>query len=497
MRRKPTLPRRFAILGAVLFLIAASGLTYFDYRLAVERMADVQHSASMVAARTLWTQLQNYALPLFGISERGPPVRGIQALIIEEIDQQTRETLLNTDIDKIKIYDAHGRVLYSTDHAQIGDDDSKNPRFQASIAGEESSYREELGSIVTIHGPQRNVVMQATYVPIFSPLDNIAPIGVFEIFTDFSRLEKAAQVRAWVRVSVVALGLAILYGLLVLIVTLNDRALRKAEEERGNAIAEVVKVRAEDASKSAFLAHMSHELRTPLNAIIGFSEFIEKAESLHLSQDKIIEYAGDIRMSAAHLLRIINDLLDLTRLDLGRIRPEVDAVKLTDVVREAMSMVSTQAAQGNVTLASRLPEEPVVVQTDRQRVKQILVNLLSNAVKFTPELGSVTAILSVHPADNLVLLRVVDTGIGRSGDETSDRLNILKYGDAMIARKLAGGGLGLPLCQRYARLLGGDLRIESELGRGTTVTLEIPLRPRAIEPSADDKQASPGESAAA
>lgn len=475
MFRKLNLPERFAVLGALLFLLAGSMFTYVDYRLAIERMEEVRHSANKVVIRTLWSHLQNHALPLFGITTRGPAVRGMTSLIMDEVEQQAAGTLFNTDIDKIKIYDAQGRVLYSTDRSQINTIEANNSRFQLAITGEEVSIREKFSSITTIHGAQRDIVMQATYIPIYNPAAPDEPIGVFEIYTDFTGTEKVAQVRAWIRVGVLVLGLLILYALLVLIVTHSDRALRKAEEDRGQALAEVTKVRAEDASKSAFLAHMSHELRTPLNAIIGFSEFIEKSGNLKISREKIMEYAADIRMSAVHLLRIINDLLDLTRLDLGRIRPEIGPVKLVNVFNEAISMVRTQAGNGNVALETQFTSKDIVVQSDRQRVKQILVNLLSNAVKFTPDQGTVTCILSAHPEDNLVLLKVCDTGIGMSGDETSDRLNVLKYGDAMIARKLAGVGLGLPLCHRYANLLGGDIRIDSQLGRGTNVALELPI----------------------
>ncbi len=477
MFKRLSLPARFATLGALLFLIAGTVFTYLDYRLAIERMEATGERANAIATRTLWQHIEPVALQLFGMTSRGPAVRGIDALVISEIGQQANKILQNTDIDKIMIYDADGYVIYSTDPKEIGIDEADNPRFLKSMAGAEVFTTERYNSLVTINGLQKNAIMQATYMPIYGPENGTVPIGVFETYTNFGPTLQATRLRAWLRIGGLTLGLAALYALLVVLVIHSDRAVRKADEARVKALAEVVKVRAEDASKSAFLAHMSHELRTPLNAIIGFSEFIEKSRDLNLSSDKIIEYSGDIRLSAVHLLRIINDLLDLTRLDLGRIKPEVSDVNLEAVFTEAFAMVGAQAKNGNITLVHDFDGKTLMIRTDHQRVKQILINLLGNAVKFTPEGGTVTGSIEIDRERKIVELIVQDTGIGMSGDETSDRLNILKYGDAMIAHKLSGVGLGLPLCQRYARLLGGELKIDSTLGQGTKVTLEIPLVP--------------------
>jgi signal transduction histidine kinase len=477
MFKRLSLPARFATLGALLFLVAGTVFTYLDYRLAIERMEAMGERANAIAIRTLWQHIEPVALPLFGVTDRGPAVRGINDLIIGEIERQASKILQNTDIDKIKIFDADGYLIYSTNTKQIGVDEVDNPNFLQAMTGAEVFTTERYNSLVTVHGLQHNVVMQATYMPIYGPENGATPIGVFETYTNFGPTLQAAQLRAWLRIGGLTLGLAALYALLVVLVIHSDRTIRKAEEARGRALAEVVKVRAEDASKSAFLAHMSHELRTPLNAIIGFSEFIEKSSDLNLPRDKIIEYAGDIRLSAVHLLRIINDLLDLTRLDLGRIKPEVSDVDLAAIFGEAFAMVRAQAKNGNIILIPDFGGNIPLIRTDHQRVKQILINLLGNAVKFTPEGGTITGNIHIDRDRNAVALVVEDTGIGMSGDETSDRLNVLKYGDAMIAHKLSGVGLGLPLCQRYARLLGGDLRIDSALGQGTKVTLEIPLVP--------------------
>lgn len=396
MFKRFSLPEQFAILGAILFVLVGSLLTYLDYRTAVERMEALARNTNTVASRTLWNHIRDVALPLLEHGRR-PMVRGAQALLIDEIDRQASDILHNTDIDKIVIFGTNGHVLYSTDPTQIGKDESANPRFMAARDGEEVTKAETFDTIVTINGVQFNRVMNATYMPIYETGEELRPIGVFEIYTDITEMQNSNRTRAWIRLTMLFGGLTILYALLVMLVTHSHRQIRRAESDRVEALSEVMKVRAEEASKSTFLAHMSHELHTPLNAIIGFSEFIQQARELNLNHDKIAEYAGDIGTSAVHLLRIINDLLDLTRLDLGRMKAETDDVNLSDVFKEALSMVSAQSVKGKVRLLTDFPTDIPRVECDRQRIKKILVNLLSNAVKFTPVGGTVSATITITP----------------------------------------------------------------------------------------------------
>ena len=224
-------------------------------------------------------------------------------------------------------------------------------------------------------------------------------------------------------------------------------------------------------TKSEFLANMSHELRTPLNAIIGFAETMETAIFGHLNP-RYRDYAADIRVSGLHLLGIINDILDLSKVEAGAIELQDAWIELDHAVETALRLNRERAKQGGVLLRSTLPETPFLIRADEQRLIQILVNLLSNAIKFSEKGQSVT-VGAVHDGDSLALF-VQDTGIGMSSEDVEIALEPFGQADSGLNRKHEGTGLGLPLAKRLAELQDAAFEIESEPGRGTKVTLRFP-----------------------
>ena len=229
---------------------------------------------------------------------------------------------------------------------------------------------------------------------------------------------------------------------------------------------------AADQAKSQFLATMSHELRTPLNAIIGFSE-IMKAEILGpLGSERYQDYADSICRSGHHLLNLINDILDISKLDVGQL--ELDKVPLDprDVVDSCLQLLAPQVENARIRLAASFGAELPVMQADGARLRQVLLNLISNAVKFTPEGGEVT--IAVSRAGKGVRIAVSDTGIGMSPSQIPRALERFGQIESTLARKYQGTGLGLPLAKRLVELHGGTLEIESEVGVGTTVTVWLP-----------------------
>jgi two-component system cell cycle sensor histidine kinase PleC len=223
-------------------------------------------------------------------------------------------------------------------------------------------------------------------------------------------------------------------------------------------------------AKSQFLANMSHELRTPLNAIIGFSEVIGSALFGPLDA-RYRDYAQDIHGSGHHLLRIINDLLDLSKVEAGRLELRDTPVPLASTFETCRRMVCDRAAAAGVDLDFRPTN--LEVSADELRLEQVLLNLVSNAVKFTPSGGHVT-VSAILALSGEVVISVADTGIGMAAEDIPRALQPFGQIDNSLARPHGGTGLGLPLAQRLIELHGGTMSIDSELGKGTTVTVVLP-----------------------
>jgi PAS domain S-box-containing protein len=246
---------------------------------------------------------------------------------------------------------------------------------------------------------------------------------------------------------------------------LREKALRHAKEE----------VELAHRAKAEFLTNMTHELRTPLNAIIGFSDVISKETFDPLETPEYREYARDINESGNHLLSLINDVLDISRVELGAMPLRKTLVDVPRLLGSCERFVRERAARGALTLDVEVGEPIPDFHADERRVKQILINLLSNAIKFTPAGGSVRVSGNVTNSEEAVF-RVVDTGIGMSPEDVEKALSVFGQADGSLARNYEGAGLGLPLARHLAETHGGTLRVDSVPGAGTTVTVRLPLQ---------------------
>jgi PAS domain S-box-containing protein len=237
---------------------------------------------------------------------------------------------------------------------------------------------------------------------------------------------------------------------------------------------EASKLRAEAANqaKSRFVASMSHELRTPLNAIIGFSELLLGDEGA-LAADRRAEYARDINTSGKHLLSVINDILDVSRIEAGKITLDEDEVSLQELVDTTARMVRPRAEETGVVVELKLARDLPLVLADRRLLLQTLLNLASNAVKFTERGGRVEIAARLAP-EGSVEIAVGDTGIGMSAADVARVGEPFLQVDGRLARKFEGTGLGLVIAKRLAEMHGGTLAIESQLGAGTTMTIRLP-----------------------
>ncbi|GAB3117632.1 sensor histidine kinase [Novispirillum itersonii] len=240
----------------------------------------------------------------------------------------------------------------------------------------------------------------------------------------------------------------------------------------------VAKEQAELASraKTEFLANIGHELRTPLNAIIGFSDAIRSGVFGPVQPPQYGEYARDIMDSGRHLLDIINDILDVSRIDVGMMVLQPEAVDLAQIADSALRLISVRAVAAGVTLHSEIPSGLPSYWGEGRRLKQVLVNLLGNAVKFTPEGGSVTLRLWQEEPDGTLCLSVRDTGIGMRPEDIPVALTPFRQVDNRLARRYEGTGLGLPLSKAFVELHGGTLTLHSAPDQGTDALVRLPRR---------------------
>ncbi|MFL5423348.1 MAG: sensor histidine kinase, partial [Myxococcales bacterium] len=230
------------------------------------------------------------------------------------------------------------------------------------------------------------------------------------------------------------------------------------------------------AAKSQFLANVSHELRTPLNAIIGYTHLLLEGVSGELNRPQT-EKLGRLESNARHLLSVINDLLDLARIESGKMPVQLERVVLQELINEVMTEVEALIDGTRLTVTRHISPDVPETYTDRQKVKQIVLNLLSNALKFTPQ-GSVSIRLDYEPEKEWISVSVADTGIGISEENQKTIFEAFQQADSSYARRQGGTGLGLTICRRLASILDGQITMISKLGEGSTFTLVLPRQPR-------------------
>ena len=266
-----------------------------------------------------------------------------------------------------------------------------------------------------------------------------------------------------------------------LMITVRDlQKERQLAEEQSQRLAELAdkyaseKTRAESAnrSKSEFLANMSHELRTPLNAVIGFSEIMSQEMFGPLGAAKYNEYAFDIGKSGQFLLDVINDILDMSKIEAGRVELELSDVDLRSVLEDVLRLVGTRATEGKINLRLELTEAPHI-RADRRALKQVFINLISNAIKFTPEHGSVT--VKACSTQDGVNIQIIDTGIGIPQRDIQKLGRPFEQVENQFTKSKGGSGLGLAISKSLVDLHGGQLNITSSEGHGTTVHVDLPM----------------------
>ncbi|MGF1629995.1 MAG: ATP-binding protein [Kiloniellaceae bacterium] len=386
-----------------------------------------------------------------------------------------RDSLLrrmrDLSILKIKIYDLNGLTVFSTEPSQIGEDKSSNGGFLAARTGHRASELTYRDSFSAFEQMVENRDVLASYVPVTSASGAIE--GVLEVYYDVTELLAAVRHRQLQLQMAVGATFLLLYLLLILGVWRSERQTRRHYFK--NLDLARTAARAEEANrlKSEFLATMSHELRTPLNAILGFSEILKSQLPQADSDQTRREYADSIWTSGRHLLNIVNDVLDMSKVEAGEMNLDREAFDPVALMESCLRLVEQQAEQQGVELISNIAGDLPAAFGDERRIKQVLINLLSNAIKFTPEGGRVS--LWLGAADDATLeYSVADSGIGIAPNDIPKVLTPFGQVETTYARRFGGTGLGLPIARSLIEMHGGRFILESTLGKGTKVSFTLP-----------------------
>ncbi len=322
--------------------------------------------------------------------------------------------------------------------------------------------------------PEKRTLVQSI-IPITRP-GKTSPDALAEIYVDIGNKDSMFGQELKLFVGSI-LGISVLMIAVSLITARRaESVITKQHEVNLELVATAAQAEAQSQEKSQFLASVSHELRTPLNAIIGFSEIIRNEAKEKL--DKVYQdYVDDINASGKHLLSLINDILDYSKAEAGKLQMEWAETDATKIIRNSLRMVLPRAETAQVTLIEDIPAHHLVIVTDAKKLKQVLLNLLSNAVKFTPAGGEVRCHAWNDVVTGNLVLEVRDTGIGIAPKDISRVMTPFGQVDSALSRKYEGTGLGLPLSKKFVESMGGVFSIESQLKVGTTVTISIPKAP--------------------
>ena len=510
--------RYFSLTSAVVVVIATAGMITIYRHLAVDDIVATAEIENEGLAQSFADQIWPAFASHFGSAD-ATDIETLRTGVETAALQLSLESLTRgLPVMKVRIYTAAGLLAFSSRIEELGAPRSpeEDKALFAAMAGATSSALMRRADYVMPSGSEQDRYLVETHLPILG--ENGELEGVFELHTDVTDLMVSISETISGMVLAILLSFALLYGALFLIVRRADGILKEQYQDlvssqqkiqaRNEGLQREIteRIRAEKAllsandaaqaanrAKSEFLANMSHELRTPLNAVIGFSDTMLQEVFGPIRNSKYVDYIRDIGAAGRHLLAIINDILDLSKIEAGEDKLEESEIDLGETVDSCLSLVRGWAEKAEVDLTTEFPEAPTVIHADARKIRQILLNLVSNAIKFTPAHGAV-AIKVWRDDDGTSTIQVRDNGIGMAAEDIPKALAIFGQVDSGLARQFEGTGLGLPLAKRFADLHGATLNIESAPGAGTTVAVRFGpprARPDRHSPTGGDGKPRP------
>lgn len=486
------LNRHLALVGALILAVAGGTLGHVYRSAAVENLERMVTQNNLLLTRAFTNSVWPRFSSLFRSGNGLTPVELRSHPQTGELRREIVRLMSGTGVVKVKIHDLDGLTVFSTDPRQVGGSERTNPGLLSARNGRVASELTNGDPTESADGRRAPRDVVASYIPIYGAGPARGIEGVLEIHSDVTSLRQQAL---WHKVSeeVAANRLMLLLMFVVLLYAIHraERIMNRRRRDDARHAANVAQ--AEFASK--LLANMSHELRTPLNAVIGFSEMMKDDILGPVNNPRYKRYAADIHVSGQHLLRIVDDILDMAKIESGAFELSEHDLDVAGTVEASLRLVKDRAERGGLTLSAEIPENVPLLRADRRLVKQILLNLLTNAVRFTPEGGKVTVKAGMNAAGAL-WIAVTDTGLGIPEDQIAKALQPFGQLHGSLSRRDRGTGLGLSLVKRFVEVHGGTLELRSEVGAGTAVTVKFPpervVRPQDVPRQADVEAGAAG-----
>ena len=479
-----SLTRKFAVWAGIIVVLTATFLVHIQKLDSTGQTNRVAEDTNRHVIQALSNGLLDKAMPVLDLGDMANKPRR-EHPAYKDLNLTVYKFLAGTLILKVKIYNAAGRVVYSTNPDELGRDYSKDQHFMGALAGNPIAEQEFRKRFSSWAGPRENIWVLSDYLPMLGGYDQGPVIGVIEIYRDITRFRGSLERHSTNTAAVITAAFLLLF---ILLVTMVWRAERKTHAEHDAKLSLArAKAQAEATAreKTQFLANISHELRTPLNAIIGFAEIIESEIKGPLGHPSYKEFINDIGRSGHYLLNIINEVLDLVKAESGTMVIDAQPTDVVSVASGMSRMLAPEAAGFGHTLTVEGIGEIGTIETDAGKLRHVLVNLVNNGLKFTPEGGEVRVLIDQDAETRALRIRVIDNGIGMSADDIPIAQSPFGQVENVFTRTHKGTGLGLPLSRRFTEVLGGTFLIESEPQAGTTVTITLPEKPPPKEDTAD------------